>query len=915
MNDEDEEEKSRAYLHNSCKKISQLAHVLVTLTDKRLERYTDERALDIYQDKYFAELEKKNAKAVKQKSRALNKYKKEALQNESEKYAAKYSKLKSDFLVFSDEKKNQLLSYEIECIDLKNQADKLSNEIVKFSKKVKNEKIKVEPTPVGKPSDSTQHRISKIEKDMEKVKQNSEEKIEKMEEEQKEEIKRIKARHLKQLELEREHNNSALAKNFKERIIALKEGIELIKKKAVVYQKKKQMQSKENQVTRFTMMNDLKNTIKLNKSKTQNDGASEKSKFLKQKKELEAKFENQKKYDIQDIEKLDNELVRIREEHANGIKKMDLSSQKQALDSITNELIAKINQESNQAKKNIWKIENQVESTLEADIELKSKMKEVFDEIEERLYELSEQQKEKLENILSEVQEEHKKELNKLKRVFEEREDLMNDEEEDYSDDDPQDEIDELTEFLEDSESEFDAAMKNVNAATEKKRAAFVSKLENEEKKKKSMLENTYGSKFKEIKTEYDQFVNSNNQKVTEKVNDLVKANDEKAKLVIAEYLSNLEENAGEEEEDGELTQEEERQIFEKKKKEMTKELNTLTKGINQERAERNEIVSKLQNMIKTKFEEKQKYIAKGGLKKIIDELSQQIKNDYNNLIREMPNRERDSLDSTLRKIFEIRADATTRLFLSELNLMKKREETTTEIYNYEFKIELFQETSTVCNAERDFEREIDSYQDILKAKKEQLEAQKDEIKQFWREKDSKVVVQIRELDMKMSQFSLVHEGNFDKVRKQIEEKFISQKKKHAVLKGRLVKMIESAKEEQRKLIEACEEEIKDFIIKAAELECDKPKEKKEFDCSSLLSKESKAIDKALNNEITIRRNSKLEKLSQKTKDDIEKQITDFISMISRSSTQTGDELKKVHVVKKKSESSLRVLPPLTTPK
>ena len=46
----------------------------------------------------------------------------------------------------------------------------------------------------------------------------------------------------------------------------------------------------------------------------------------------------------------------------------------------------------------------------------------------------------------------------------------------------------------------------------------------------------------------------------------------------------------------------------------------------------------------------------------------------------------------------------------------------------------------------------------------------------------------------------------------------------------------------------------------------------------------------------------------------IEKLIRDFVSKLSNRSSQPLDEPKKVHIVKKKSESALKVLPPLSSP-
>lgn len=912
--DEDERELLIAFAHNSCKKISQLAHVLVLLTDARLDRYADERQLFLYQDMNCEAIAKKFTNSNKKIYKELVQFRKKCIQEASDYYGSRFLAMKSKFQNSESEKMAVLNAIEKECqsqIEIIQQIIPFLNNLTKNSSNFSLQDMQNDVNQAMQANQEVNEKNNKlksIQSECEKIQGDSQNRIKNMTDEHKGNVKLYK-RKIKDIKIQK-YKNTLL--EFKRRITEVNETVNTIRQVMVnhVKNKKKILAPFYKQLQ--TVMQDLHaslphNDMSISFLTEDKDFKMMKSKFddlrqtsllqyseeidllRRQKNDLDTEFNN-KMYQKQ--QEYNNHCVALQSENDQLVNMYSQRLQvfSAALDAEKNA----VNDIISNRKSYLLKIGPFLESCLMEQKKnyQKSSKNTMYDKVEQRFQSFEED----LQTILKD-REEMIEEAMKYKDESE-----NDDEEEDYSDDeDPNDRIlrkkekyqKQIEEKTEQCNAQLETLSKQIKTEQTNKKNNLKKEIEHKILINKSKLAEEQEKRDQQIQQHRDEFMASlKDKKIEENENE----NEE-------------EEN---EEEEEQLTDEQKMKHYNEERNKLKKELKAIDHEIQNFITEQQKLIQALDNQLKEQLKMKQNFVQNKGPAKVLSDLISQINSDEKSFLSSMPFKSKDQLDIMLQKVITAQVGGEAAIRISEISLMKKHEENTSQIVDTELALEIKMSESPITAMEKKFDSQMTSLMTIIKKGRDSLDSKKSSVKSKWRVKDTPIMNETREMDMKLSVFDQKNENQMDSMREEFEKKKQQMIAKFEASKSRILHQIQQEKQKQQQLIEQNEKEVDNYISQLAEKEYKKPQPKNITFADQIIKLSKKETDLILENfapsqpTLFVKPHNKIQSAQQKIDDYLSSDnfpAFDMNEIANRKTTQKSSRRAR--------KSALNVLPPL----
>ncbi|EAX96258.1 hypothetical protein TVAG_205450 [Trichomonas vaginalis G3] len=912
--DDDERELLIAFAHNSCKKISQLGHVLVLLTDARLDRYAGERQLFLCQDQNCEAITKKYTNGNKRIYKQLVQFRKKCIQEASDYYGQRFLAMKTSFQNEESAKAAKVREIESEC---KNQID-IIQQIVPYIGKLTESANKLSLTElqndVGQAKENSQQmnglnsKLRKLLNDCDQIQNESQNRIKNMVDEHKT-IARVYKKKIKDVKKQK-YKNTLL--KFKERLSQVSDTVNSIRQiMASHLQNKKKILSpfyKKLQETMQDLQNQLpKKDLSIEFLNTDKDFRLMKSKLDDLHQTNQIQFSDE----MTEIERQRNEMLN---DFNNKIhqKQQDLNTQSFALQSENEQFVRNLTQRE-QAFSSACNAENEaVDDIIQFRKSFLQKANEFFGNY---VNQLSKIQSRTVSSVdLDENEEKFENFKNDLEKALQMREKL----------------IDDAINMPEEKDSDYEEEEEEENEDLEEKNFRKKEKYEQiyQEKEKENNLQ--VDKMLKQCKTEQTNRKNNHNKEIEHKllISKSKLAEDKQMKdkeieqhreEVIAKLKSqpipeedeNENLNEEEQEEEEELTEEQKLKYYNQQKSAMQKELKSMDNEIQNFMNENQKLIRTLDKQLKDQLEAKKSFVQNRGPSKVLSELIQQINNDEKSFLSSMQFKSRDQLDIMLQKLITAQISGESAVFISELSLMKKHEENTSQIVDTELALELKMSESPIAVIDKKYDSQMTSLMQILKGRKEKLDTKKSSLKSKYRVKDSPFLNETREMDLKISVFTQKNEDQLDKLKEDYAKKKEQLITKHEAMKKSILSQIDQEKAKQQALIENNEKEVEEYLSQIAEKEIIRPPPKKLTFADQIVKVSQKETDLMMKY-LSPNGNPQISNVQNKIKN-IQHEIETFLSNDNLTSFDINEigSRKPQKSSRGGRKSNLNVLPPL----
>ena len=908
-------ELEKAFEHNACKKVVQLAKVTVAMTDARLDRYAEENRLFHETDSIISEIEHKYQRNLKKNHKSLLMYRKSIIQKESEKYSSKYQLLKTEFAEFEQYCQNKVNSVESEYKNRINQIQKLTSILILLKDNV--QKSMEQPMSVSVPSTQTDSQeIKTLKKKLKSINRKiddfdySEEDLEEMEAEYVERVKNLKQK-IKNI---KEQTSTSLKENtskFRSRLQKLKQEKETINKKFKSLVEKRKTYTKESQEKRKSLLSDMSSEIITRSKQVSNQINVENSKFEQNKKDLVQQMKQQKKKNDDENSKIQEAYTTFINDASNAskVKQQELKNQVVALNSITMEIADKFQQELEERKLIGKNMKNVVDDSFMAKENQFSKMRQKFSSFDNNLIKMRERNKinsleeiKELTAINNEMKATLKEKLNKREEIMRKEIDKMND-----SNGNTQNkttDLNKLRNIKEKEEESFQKAYEKASSGLEEKLNAKQQFYNSIKDKKEQENEKQLKVKEEELRKELKLASSSYFLEIDNKKKEMSKALLDKKQSILSEKVKAKD-------------VEPEKKKFGVKKNQFDAMFQFITNQVNQSQKQRSSSINALDQQINDLLNQIAKIREQSSKKSTINSLIKTVAKEREETTSKIPKNASDPIEMMFIKYKEAKTAAEFDVMNEELKLLLLKEENKLAAEKLSKQLDMFKSISIVSDAEQSLEYQKRGYENIITQIKEETQQKKASMQKKFDEQESDVVGSINDYETKIALIRKKTVDDIEKMKETFETELQAAKNKHEVLKERVTKRIEQAKIDQETLVMQNEEEINNLLesrvktIKQGEEDSDEEILDLSFEETDLMMK--CLTPKPINNQKYLETKKEAEDQLIEVRDILEKIIELFtLHLDAKSSPKVSG--REQNTRGRSALSTLKVLPPLAKP-